>query len=431
MKMICYFTLLGGLLAVCAVLARADDAPILTRQEARQIAIRNHPKITAAQLIALASKQMVREVRSAYFPTISADATAAGAGAGNTRIAAGGLNNPLILERNAEGLNFSQLITDFGRTANLSASSKLHSQAEDQNALATRAQILLGVDAAYFNALQAQSVLTVAQQTVATRQLTFDRINELAKQQLRSGLDVSFAKVNLQEARLLLANARNDLQTAFANFDNLLGQRDQRIYRLVEEPAPAGQETNVDNLVQVALRERPDLSQLRLERESAARFARAQRDLHYPTVSAFGGAGVLPIHDPALRDNYAAAGVNLSLPIFDGFLFSAKQKEAELRARAVAEDLRDEEDNVIRDVRIAALNLNNAAERLEVTAQLLESANEAYELADARYNAKSISIVDLSQAELNQTEAELARTRARYDYQIQTAVLDYQTGKQR
>jgi outer membrane protein len=410
---------------------RAEDASpqTLTLQQAQDIAITNHPKITEAELIALASKQVVRESRSAFFPSISADATAVDATANNTRIAAGALNNPLILTREAEGINIRQLITDFGRTANLTASSRLHSQAQEQGALATRAQILLEVNDAYFNALEAQSVLDVAKQTVATQQLTFDQIAELATNQLRSGLDVSFAKVNLSESRLLLANARNDLQAAFAKLSTLLGGREERTYRLQDEATPSGPAPDASQMVEEALRQRPDLVQLRFETDAATRFARAERDLHYPTISAIGGAGVVPNHDPALRDNYAAAGVNLSFPIFDGFLFSAREKEAQLRAKAAAETLRDAENNVIRDVRIAVLNVGYAAERMSLTTQFLENADEAFDLAEARYKVGSSSIVELSQAQLNKTAAEIAQAKAKYEYQMRNAVLNYETGQ--
>ncbi len=170
---------------------------------------------------------------------------------------------------------------------------------------------------------------------------------------------------------------------------------------------------------------------MRFEHDASLRFARAEKDLHYPTLSAAGAAGVIPLHDSSLRDNYAAAGVNLSLPIFEGFLFSARQKEAELKAKASAEDLRNAEDNVIRDVRVAALDLSYAAERVALTAQLLESASQAYELADARYNAGSSSIVELSQAQLNKTQAQIAESKAKYEYEIRKAILNFQMGQLR
>ena len=421
--------LAAALLAAGVVTARSEEVKTLSLSEAQQITVKNHPRITAAELIALASKQAVRETQSTYYPRVTANATAVDATADNTRIAAGGLNNPLILSRNAEGIDISQIITDFGRTMNLSASSKLHAQAEAQNALATRAEILLALDAAYFEALQAQSVLEVAKQTVTTRQLTFDQINELAKNQLRSGLDVSFANVNLNEGRLLLANAQNDLRAAFERLSNLLGERGLRTYQLLEVPTNNASIPDDMQLVQTALSNRPELLQLRFERDASLRFARAERDLNYPTISAVGSAGVVPLHDSSMRDNYAAAGVNLSLPIFDGFLFSAREQEAKLKAKAVGENLRDAEDNVIRDVRIAALNLSYAAERVTLTAQLLDSANQSFELAQARKNVGSISIVELSQAQLNETEAQIAATRAKYEYQIRQAVLNFQLGQ--
>jgi outer membrane protein len=411
--------------------ARAAEPTLLTLTQAEQIAIQNHPRITAAELIALASKQATREARSAFFPTLSANATAVGAGSSNTRITAGALNNPLILDREAQGLIVNQLITDFGRTANLTTSAKLHSQAEEAGAVATRAQILLEVSSAYFGAREAQSVVDVANQTVKTRQLTYDQINELVKSKLRSGLDLSFAKVNLEEARLLLANASNDVQAAFATLTNLLAEREPKTYQLVDEPTPATALPETGDLVQTALKNRPDLVQLRLESDSAGSFARAEKDLNYPTISAVGTAGLAPVRDPELRQNYAAAGVNLSVPIFDGMLFDAREKEARLRAKAAAENLRDAENNVIRDVRIAALNVTYAAERVALTAQVLASANEALDLAQARYQVGSSSIVELSQAELGQTQAQIEQARAKYEYQMRSAVLSYQLGQMR
>ena len=71
--------------------------------------------------------------------------TAASGADDNTRLAAGALNNPSVYQRNAEGLTFSQLITDFGRTTSLAASAGLRARAEAENAEATRAQVLLQV----------------------------------------------------------------------------------------------------------------------------------------------------------------------------------------------------------------------------------------------------------------------------------------------
>ena len=99
-----------------------------------------------------------------------------------------------------------------------------------------------------------------------------------------------------------------------------------------------------------------------------------------------------------------------------------------MRAQAAEKTLLDQENNIIREVRVAWLNANNALERLHISEQLLVQARLSFDLAQARYKGGLSSIVELSQAQLNVTAAEIEQASARYEYQIQRAVLDYQVG---
>jgi outer membrane protein len=114
--------------------------------------------------------------------------------------------------------------------------------------------------------------------------------------------------------------------------------------------------------------------------------------------------------------------------LFDGGLYVARQHQAELLAESDAELIRVSEDNIIRDVHLAWLNVNNACEQFKTTEDLVRNAGEAFELADARYKIGSSSIVELSQAQLSLTAAQIAEANARYDVLIQQASLDYQAG---
>jgi outer membrane protein TolC len=122
----------------------------LSVKDAEAIALKNNPVISVARLNALAAQQVTREVRSNLWPTAYANLTGVDA-YDDSRISAGGLNNPIIFARAAAGATVSQLITDFGHTTNLVASARLHAKAEDQNALATRKDILLTVDQAFYS----------------------------------------------------------------------------------------------------------------------------------------------------------------------------------------------------------------------------------------------------------------------------------------
>ncbi|HEX4350909.1 MAG TPA: TolC family protein [Verrucomicrobiae bacterium] len=407
-----------------------NTLPVLTLADAQSLALKNHPQIASANYLVLAAQEVVKETRAGYFPTINLYGTAVGVNQEGTRILAGGLNNPSVYDRAAGGLQVSQLITDFGHTANLTASSKLQAQAQDQNLEETREQVLLQVDSGYFTALGAQAVLHVAQQTLATRQLLGDQVAALATNALRSQLDVSFAQVQLQQARLLIEKAQNDADAAMATLSTALGFREFREFQLVEQPSPtnAAATNDVSDLVQSALSHRPELLSLRDQRDAALRFAKAQRDARLPVIQAVGVAGDAPIRDNALPNDYAAGGLQLTLPLFAGGLYTARQHEAELRAQSDTEQMRSLEDNIIRDVRIGWLNLNNAQQQLQTTEELVRNAGEAFELAQARYKNGISSIVELSEAQLNLTSAQIANVGARYNVLIQQANLNYQTG---
>ncbi len=86
-------------------------------------------------------------------------------------------------------------------------------------------------------------------------------------------------------------------------------------------------------------------------------------------------------------------------------------------------------DGIARDVRDAGLNAQLAFQRIAVTKQLLDQANTALELAQARYKVGLSGIVDLTQAQLAQTQAEIGYTNARYNYQTALAMIRYQTGQ--
>jgi len=403
----------------------------LTLQEAEQIAAKNHPAVDAALLTALAANQVTSEVRAARLPSVFASVTAAGAMDG-TRLAAGGLNNPVIYNRVASGFTAGQVLTDFGRTSHLVAQANERAAARRDEAQATRAQVLLQVDRAYFAALRTRGVLTVAQQTVNARQVVVDQVTALADTQLKSGLDVSFAKVNLAEAKLLLSTAQNEAAASNAELSAALGYQQAQAFEIEDVPAPPELVIPLADLIATALHNRPDAAALREEQNAAQSFVRAERALRFPTVTALASVGLVPgSEQDQLRGRYGALGFNVNLPILNGHLYNSRKAEAEFRAQAAQKQVADLENRIARDVQVALLNVTTAHRRLDLTADLLNQATQALELAQTRYDLGLSSIVELTQAQLNQTSAQIASVTARYDYQLLRAVLSYQIGELR
>jgi len=175
----------------------------LNLQDAESLALRNHPQVLAAQHEQQAMGQRVNEAKAAYYPVLTGEMTGS-QGNPQARIGAGFLSTSRLFNRIGDGFILNQLITDSGRTPNLVATSRFQATAAQQNYEATRYDVLLRVNEAYFGTLRAQAMVKVAQQTVATRQLIVDQITTLYNNKLRSELDVSFVDVNLSEAQLLL-----------------------------------------------------------------------------------------------------------------------------------------------------------------------------------------------------------------------------------
>jgi outer membrane protein len=173
---------------------------------------------------------------------------------------------------------------------------------------------------------------------------------------------------------------------------------------------------------------------------AAEKFRRAQRDLLLPSINALGVLGGTPVRpdcvDGVCSPNYftsswfGAVGVNMNIPIFNGFLFTAQASEANFNAKAAAESARDLHDVVVRDVRTAWLSANTAFQRVGVAAELSKEADLSLSLAQSRYQLGLGSIVELSQGQLQQADAAIGYVNAQYQYRLALSTLNFEIGAQ-
>jgi outer membrane protein len=408
----------------------ADTPMRLTRQDAERIALANNPRIRISDLIARVQHQVVRERRADELPNLNGNITAVEANEGS-RISSGTLTASVLLEHAGMGVQLTQLITDFGHTANLVASAKLQEKARLADAEASRQEIILATDQAFFAVVEAQETLKVATQTVSARQALTDQVTALTSAKLKSDLDSSFAQVNLSQAKLLQLDAQNNLDGSRASLSAVLGYEKQMNFELIDDtnslpPLPP----DSDALIEQAIQNRPDLQSLKLSEQAAHRFSKAQHEQLLPTINALGLVGGTPVGSSQYFNSnwYGAVGGNVSVPIFNGFRLSAQASEATLQAKAASEQTRALREQVARDVRTAWLNANTASQRVAVTHQLLKQANTALDLAKTRYDLGLSSIVELSQAELQQTEAAIGNANARSQYGLAISTLNFQVG---
>jgi len=401
--------------------------PRLTLDEARKAAIQHHPRTQSSALAAGAQREVATEARAPFYPQAVAAFTAVAADHG-TALSAGFLQTSSLSSRVAAGVNVSQLLTDFGRTRSLFEAANLRANAFERAASDVRNQILLNVSTAYFQTQAAGRVLEVAQAVLDNRRVTLRQVSALAQSSLRSTLDVRFAEVAVSEAELGLSRARNSNEAAWARLNSTLGSSESQHFILEDQPLPDPLTADVPALVSAAIQNRPDLMALRANRESAHRLALAEKQLRYPTVSVLGAAGGIPAKESHLRSDYAAIGLNVSVPVLNGGLFAAREREAILRAQVADRDVDSLLLAVTEQVRTSWLAATDAFQRLEVTARLADQAAETLRLAQARYDAGLSGIVELNQAQTAQVSASINAANAKYEYLSRRAELDFVTG---
>jgi outer membrane protein len=405
----------------------------ITRGDAEHMALKNNPRVTASHLLALAAGQVTRETRSNELPQINSNVTAVKAEDGS-RIGSGELNSSHLYTHAGTGGTLSQLLTDFGHTRNLVANSRLQAKAQQQNALATEQDVLIATDQAFYRLLDAQSLLDVAIATVKARGDVKFLTQALTKSALKSDLDLNIASADLSQAQLLQLDAENSVASARAALAELLAAPPETQYRAVDEgnnvpPLPPDDSLA---LIKEAQAQRPDLQALRLDTQADQKFARAQQLQRLPSISALAIGGVTPVRvDGGIftPNWYAAAGVNLALPVFTGFRINAQAKEARLRERASEKQTQELSDAIARDVRIATLSAQTAFRRIGVAEEFQNQTTQALNLAKTRYKLGLSSIVELSQAQLQSTQATVDAVNARFDYLLALRSLDYARGQ--
>ncbi len=422
-------TLALFVLAFVAQLAPAQQtSQALSLEAAETAALHNQPRIFAAELRSRAALQRIAQSRSGFFPTASFNATGVRVADPGTATAAGALTTSSISDRFSYGASVTQLITDFGRTSALTQSARYRLDSQKDMATLTGAQVKLAVRQAYYSVLGAEAVLHAAKDAQANRHLVTHQLTELANNELRSTLDVSFAATLESQAELAVVRAESLVEQQRSRLAVAMGEPQSVAAPLLDIALPADALTDAAALSAQAQKTRADLDAARLDQRSAAEMAKAEQRLRLPTLQVMGAAGQIPFHDHTLQNDYAAAGFNLNIPVFNGGLFRAREAEAMFEAKARSQDVAELSLQVNQQVRDARSQAEEALRAVEVTQRLVAQSTQALHLAQARYDNGLGSIVELNEAQVNETTAEINAADARYTYLSRRADLDYVTG---
>jgi outer membrane protein len=412
--------------------APKESPPTLTLQEAVQTALRIHPALQSAEFAVQGAEARFNQAKAPYYPQVGGAAVQTnGALRSNAFLRpSGALISPNQSDMTM-GVVASQTVYDFGQTESRVDAQRSDKARIEKDAMTRRAEVVLGVERAYFTVLKRKRLVEIAEQTVRERDVLKRQVETLYRNQLKSKLDLGLIQVQLSDAEFLVIRARNDLAAAFAELNNAIGIEGPVTYTLEEIPVAVQPPRALGDLVSEAKDRRPELLALKERVRTAEHRIKAAGNLNFPTVQVVGSAGDTEhISDrPSLQEGgwWGLGGV-VSVPLFTGFLIQnqvaeamAQQREAQAVYLAVAQ-------NVQLQVQDSFLDVVTLLQQIKVAEEQVTIAREALSLASQRYKLGLSSIVEVTQSEVAVTVAETRLAETQFDARIAEARLRFAVG---
>jgi outer membrane protein len=424
--------------------AAEEAAGNLSLDQAIGVALKEHPAVKQFRENMAASREGIGVARANYFPQANflgsyyyGNAFAATLKPQTSAGAVGGLSGAGTAGISTPAGNFyfyqfqaSQLLYDFGKTPGTVAESRANFKGSEQDYFGTRQQVVLDLRTAYFGFLAARRAMKVQEETVRQNQELVKQAQGFYQVGLKAKIDFTKAEANLYQAEANLIQAKNNVELAKVSLMTALGiktwpYRDvEDVLEVTPQPRP------LEELLTQAKERRPELQKNRYQQEfneSAIKVARAG---YFPTFSSVAAYGWQSIDRPfaTLPSNWYV-GATVNFPLFNGLStkYSVSQNKAQLRASM--ENYEVLRQNTAKEVNQAYLNVKSGWELIRATKKALEAARENLRLAWGRYQAGVSTIIEVTDAQVQFSQADLNFVQALYNYRVYEAQLDKSIGK--
>jgi len=332
-------------------------------------------------------------------------------------------------DTDSANISFRQpLFRGGGATAALRAA-KLFAFWSDESVRDTVQTVIKQVTTAYYTALLADNLCQVNRDAVVSAEAHLSDVRVKRVNGVASKYDELRAQVDVANFRAELIRQENNLVLAKTSLLRTLGTATDAPIKLADQLLHAPVETTLEEAIEIAYANRPDLYMAELNIRMQRENVRALQSTYLPEVDLALSAGTDRARDG--DDEWAGtqrAALELNWSIFDGFgregeLIAAKAK---LRQREI--ELKSVEEDVFLDVQQALLNLKNAEEYVESQRLNLQHAEEGLRLAMTGYREGVNTEVEVVDARSSLTEARGNHYRALFDHCMARLSLEQATG---
>jgi len=401
-----------------------NQARVMTLNQCIDTALKNNPSIRASMFGVEVNQSRVGEARSGYYPQLSASGSYARVHPQPNTVV---FNTAAEFDQYLAGFTLNQTILDFGKTSQQVDISKYNLESSRSDLNTTQDTIILSVKQAYYGVLQARRNRDVAADVLKQFQLHLDQAKGFYDVGTKARIDVIKAEVDLSNAKLSLINAENALKIAWVTLSNVMGTTDAPEYAIEDNLSFQKYAITSEEAMARAFENRSDLKSIVAKRQSAEANISFAQTGYYPVLSGFANYNWAGESTSTLA-HYWNYGVQLTVPLFSGFLTQQQTAEAKSNVyilKANEDTLRQQ---IVLDVRQAYLNLQ-AAEASIATAELAAAqSKENLDLANGRYTAGVGSPIEVSDAFATYVTAQASYTSALSNYKIAQATIEKSMG---
>lgn len=414
--------LLAGSVLLAGGIAAA--APVeLTLDDSIALALKNNPQMQVAEANIMNAQGMLNQAKAGGRPVVSLGHT-------DSR---GETHSPFSGSTTVSN-NFD---TKLGVTLPLYTGGRLEygvdqAQTGYQSSLLglenTKQQLRLDTTTAYYNVLQARNLVKVAQESVDNLAAHLQNVEAQYAAGTVAKSDVLRSQVELANAQQNLTKAQNNYDLAVTSLENIIGLPLDTQLTLKEELTYVPVSMTMDQAINIALNNRPDLKQSQLGIEAAKYGLKVAQSGNKPTVNFNAYNDWSDTDFPGLDNSTWGMSVMASWNIFDSGLTKSKVTQAQAGINQAQAQNQLTHDNVVLDVQQAYLSLKEAEKRIQTTQVAVNQAQEDYNIAQVRYSAGVGTNLDVMDAQVALTQAKTNYIQALYDYNTSRAKLEKAIG---
>jgi outer membrane protein len=442
MKFTLPILLLCGLVVFTAI---AQDSKVLTLESAVQLALDKNQTVIQAKNSVDQAKSSTLSSFGSFLPDLSFSGGytrsmnwANTIYAGNVPIATGGSFQGS--SRFSAGL--SSNLTIFNGLANFSrySSAKSNESAAKHGFSRTQQSTIFQTHQLYLNVVRAFELMKVSEDNLKRSRGQLERITESNKVGAVAIADVYRQKVLVGSDELSLIQSQSNYEKAKADVLAFLGVPLDTEYQFDFAGIPTDIDTtefaglnaqynSFSGLVSQAVGARPDHLANIASLNSSESSVSVAKAAYFPNVSAFADYGYNNQEFSTLLDNKGLTlGVNISLPIFNGFQTQTQIQQAQLQQNNAEVNVRQSQLRVTVDIRKALLDLEAAEKEVTSTQTSVQSAEMDRKIAEEKYNLGSGTILDLQVATANYTQALSNKVNAVNDFLLAKKNVEFALG---